>query len=1224
MNTPEVIHSFLRSRGLRVMLFVFIGWLVSRYEVRCGLFYPGVSPATVLWTNGIIPYEFDTNYTITAAQKATYLDGLREWELAANVKIVPRTNQTQYLLLRFAFQSGNDTFVLGTPPVLTVDNLQRSQLCHEMGHALGLDHEQVRVDRDNYVAINFTNIGFGAAYLYDISTNGVTNGVYDFESVMHYDRRVFAINPDLDVIYPQPPYFANYYYRIGNRALSVGDRAAAAFLYGPPATPPTSVVTNTHDGGPGSLRAAIYYANDHPGTTVTFNIPTNDPGFSNGVWTIKTTGQMPPLVADNTVIDGGTQPGYTNHPLVALDGSTILPETYDTSGLVVYAANCSVKKLAFINYQYCGFIFETVSATNNTVSGCHLGIDAAGTNSAPNSYGVTAFLGASDNRIGGTNAGDRNVISGNLHFGVFLSDTNTARNTILGNYIGLGIAGTNAVPNVEGGIAIFGASKSNIVGGTVAAARNVISGNGMGIAIADAGSDANVIVGNYIGTDATGTIGVSNKVHGVEIVGGAKNNRVGGTNAAARNVISGNFDYGVVVTDSGTDNTLVQGNFVGTDATGTFAVPNANGIGVFAQARDTTVGGVGAGNVVSGNFFTGIVITDPGTSNTVVQGNWVGTDVGGTAPVPNTNGISVFNQARNTIIGGTNAGMRNLVSGNHGTGILSTGVDTVGTVVQGNYIGVSSNGTAALGNEGDGISVSSGAQGTLLGGLGAGAGNLVSGNGGTGVALYNTASVLIQGNIIGADKTGTVALTNHGDGVALFFCSQSTVGGATVGAANLISGNAGQGVSIGGGAANNVIAGNLIGTRSNGLSALPNGGSGFYIYGGAQSNTIGGLTAAARNIISGNGQSGMLILGGGTAGNMVLGNFIGTDVSGNSPLGNAAEGVGLFTGPQNNQIGGGTAGAGNVIGASGLRGVFISDAGTSYNLIQGNSIGVGANGTTPLTNGLEGVLIVSGAGTNLVGLNTNGSGAGNRIAFSTGAGVYIGYFDDTNTVGNMIRGNSIHDNGGLGIDLLGGMEIYPYGITANDADDADSGPNNFQNYPTITNIFASGSLTTIAGSLNSDPDRAFLIDVYRNIAADPSGHGEGEIYAGHASLNTDGSGNGTFSLAIIGNFAGQYFTATATDSQTGDTSEFSLAQPATNAPAPAQFTGPFTQTATGFVLRLEVQTNFPMRIQAATNLATNPIAWVTLTNFTPTNTPIQFTDRGATNYRMRFYRVVSP
>jgi hypothetical protein len=161
--------------------------------------------------------------------------------------------------------------------------------------------------------------------------------------------------------------------------------------------------------------------------------------------------------------------------------------------------------------------------------------------------------------------------------------------------------------------------------------------------------------------------------------------------------------------------------------------------------------------------------------------------------------------------------------------------------------------------------------------------------------------------------------------------------------------------------------------------------------------------------------------------------------------------------------------------------------------------------------------------------------------------------------------------------------------------------------------------------LNSLANRSFLIDVYRNPGSDPSGYGQGQFYAGAVSVTTDGSGNATFAFAnSAGNYAGQYFTATATSSG-GDTSEFGAAVVATNRPAPsAVFSGPFVASTNGFSLRLTLQTNFSYRIQATTNLGTNPIPWVDLTNLTAAISSLTFTDRTATNYRTRFYRVVSP
>lgn len=1058
-----------------------------------GLFYAGVSSTNLFWPGGIIPYEFDTNSALTAAQKATYLDGLREWELAANVHLVARTVETNYLLLRFGFQQGVNTFVLGTPSVLTIDSLRRNQICHEMGHALGLDHENTRPDRDTFISINFTNLDPSATYLYELATNDTMYGNYDFESVMHYGRDLFAINPNVDVITPQPDYFVKYYYRIGNFATSVGDRAAVAFLYGPPTNALTSVVTRTADSGFGSLRAAIYYANDHPGTTITFNISTNDPGYANGVWTIKATGEMPPLVANGTVLDGGSQPGFTDHPLIALDGSALLPEAYSSSGLYLYATNCTVRDLALINYSFCGIVLQTISAVSNTLAGCHVGVDASGSNAAPNAYqGVYLNLGANNNFIGGTDPGDRNIISGNTQYGVLMLDPNTSNNIVLGNYIGVSKNGAVAISNAIAGVGIWGGSRNNTVGGADAGAGNVISGNGYGVLVSDTNTFGNSVLGNLIGTDATGTLPIPNEF-GVGILGGARTNSIGG----ARNIIAGNQSYGIVIAGQQTSFNQVQANYIGSDHTGSNAVPNGTGIGIWGGARYNTVGDPSTRdlpNLISGNTGYGVLIADPGTTSNLVTHARIGSQADGMTSLPNGTGIGIFGGAsRNTVLGNT-------ISGNNADGVLIADAGTTGNEIQGNVIGLNRLGTAALPNAYSGVSILSGAERNLVG-----------------------------------------------------------------------------------------------------------GGSGL----------------VTRNVLSGNGGSGVYLAGANTSQNVIRNNYIGTDATGNAPLGNGAEGVAIFGGATSNLIGGIVADTGNVIGASTYRGIFIADTNTSGNLVQGNFIGVGADGVSPLTNGFDGVAIANGASGNVIGLASDGSGKANRIAFSTYDGVYLGYGGQPGTSGNSVRGNAIYTNGYLGINLAGGTEDF-LGVTTNDIDDGDGGPNHLQNFPVIITTYAGPATTTVLGRLNSAANRSYLIDIYRNANPDVSGYGEGENYVGSTGLTTDDNGNGSFIFVTDTNFAGQYFTASATDTTTGDTSEFSLAALATNALPPPQFNPPLTLTSSGFVGSAVLAVGQSYRIQAATNLVLIPTPWTDLTNFIATATNYLFLDPDATNYPMRFYRVVSP
>ncbi len=1008
-------------------------WLLAAGPVLAGNFYAGTSPANIPWPGGVVPYEF-TN-TLTAAQQQTYLDGLREWELAANVKFVPHTNQARWIL--FSYDTNFLDFVAGgsySPQMVTVSSLGRAQVCHEMGHSFGFTHENIRPDTTNYIAVLTNDVADEPSniYWFTVDPTSVTNGNYDYESVMHLGWDFDSTDPGvLATQQPRPPNFPRYEFRMGNYCLSPGDRAALAYLYGPPAVPLTNVVTTTADVGPGSLRAAIYYATDHSGATVRFNIPTSDPGYSNGVFNIHLTGQLPPLVANGMVIDGSTRPGFAGNPLIVVDGSQILPETFTSdTGVLIYSSSNQLKNISFTGFNWNGLTLEYADATNNTISGCWLGVDATGANAASNAYqGILFVQGASHNFIGGTNALERNVISGNGQYGVWMSDTNTTGNIILGNYIGTDASGSFAVPNALGGIGIFYNGAGHVIGGTNAAARNVISGNG-GAGIWLGGTNVNQVIveGNYIGLNAAGTAAVANTPDGINVVGGATGNLIGGAGGSARNVISGNQLYGIYISDPGTSNNLVLGNYLGTDLTGTNALGNGSiGIGLLTNASGNTIGGTAAGarNLLSGNPDYGIALI--GVSGNAIQGNYIGTDLSGKALPANsnqTNGIGLWDGSANNLIGGTNPGAGNLISGNQQYGIFISDPGTSNNLVLGNFIGPDATGTNAMGDGGFGIGIWSDASGNIIGGTGPDAGNLISGNPG-------------------------------------------------------------------------------------------------FSYGIAM---------------------------GGANGNVVQGNFIGTDLTGTNALANGFANVALWGGSTGNLVGG------------------------------------------------------------------PGAGAGNVIAFAGSAGVVL---YDSDTTNNSIRGNSIFGNGYLGINFNNdGVTPNHIGFLA--------GPNDLQNYPDITNAFGFGSSTVTAGTLNSLPNQLYFVDVYCSPAADPSGYGQGKFYLGSATVTTDGSGNGTFAFTTsAGNYTGQYVTVTAT-SEGGDTSEFSLAVLATNFPGPlAQFAGPYQSHTNGFVFSLTLQTNFSYRIQAATNLDT-PIVWTDLTNFLATNSPFNFSDRAATNYRARFYRVVSP
>ena len=199
------------------------------------------------------------------------------------------------------------------------------------------------------------------------------------------------------------------------------------------------------------------------------------------------------------------------------------------------------------------------------------------------------------------------------------------------------------------------------------------------------------------------------------------------------------------------------------------------------------------------------------------------------------------------------------------------------------------------------------------------------------------------------------------------------------------------------------------------------------------------------------------------------------------------------------------------------------------NRVQGNFIGTDKDGNEALGNGSDGVVIVSSDGNTVGG---PASGAGNRIAHNGGDGVLV---FGAGAVGNRVLSNSTFLNTGLGIDL--GVD----GVTANDTDDPDGGANRLQNFPVITSATRdqSAGFTTISGRLNSNPSQSFTIQCFV-AAPDPSGRGEGQIPLGQTTATTNANGNDN-SFTCVSPVAqpGQVVTATATNTATGDTSEFS-------------------------------------------------------------------------------------
>jgi hypothetical protein len=864
-------------------------------------------------------------------------------------------------------------------------------------------------------------------------------------------------------------------------------------------------------------------------------------------------------------------------------------------------------------------------SNGNTVAGNLIGTDVSGTMSFGNGLGI--LITGQFNRIGTDGDGvadeaEGNLISGNSFHGIQILGPDPgggpfppivgphqedgehepvgSDNVVAGNFVGVDVTGAAALPNFGTGIAIRSGSHNRIGtdGNAVAddAERNVISANfGPGVEIR--GSD-NLVAGNLIGTDATGSTGLGNET-GVLIAG--QRNRIGTdgnglADAAERNVISANSFSGVDIGGRPhgafqaiiaanrlaqevpqRDDNVVAGNYIGTNITGTLALGNRlMGVAINSSPGNRIGAGGGLpaaeGNLISGNLTGGLSIA---ADHTLVAGNFIGTDATGRAALGNGFGVQVsgaFNLIGTNGDGITDRAEANLIAGNLSDGVLLIGEGPGGPAPA---VVASQNGDEPPGDD------------ELM-------------------IVFAGGRNIVAGNLIGTDATGQAALGNAGHGVSVVgFTGIQTV---FIEVERIVEREVEVCDELG--CRIEIVTERIIELVP--FTALTIAGAQNRI--GTDGNGIG--DEAERNVISANAGSGVEIDG--AEQTVVAGNHIGVDVAGTAPLGNGMIGVSISRGRLNRigTDGDGLADAAerNVISANASDGVRIfSDVfdegeppddplpvppvqGASLeeppqppgdrNLVAGNSIGTDATGVLELGNGGSGVLLFGfGAAANQIGGSAE---LGNTIAFNARDGVGV---RDAAT-GNQVRGNAVHSNGGLGIDLGGEvmreefvetvtrlvaeerLEIVEVvicdrvefrlrrvvilrevqqqrlairvidtggdGVTLNDELDDDLGPNHGQNFPLLSRAEAVAG-TRVAGQLNGRPEDTFRLDFYASTAADPSGFGEGERYLGTAEVTTDGSGFGRFDLLLpVKTRPGALVTATATDEE-GNTSEFSPA-----------------------------------------------------------------------------------
>ena len=495
----------------------------------------------------------------------------------------------------------------------------------------------------------------------------------------------------------------------------------------------------------------------------------------------------------------------------------------------------------------------------------------------------------------------------------------------------------------------------------------------------------------------------------------------------------------------------------------------------------------------------------PGGHN-IIEGNFIGTDVTGTQDRGNGGrGVGIEQNSSDNLIGGTAPQARNLISANTNVGLRVFGPGATGNRIEGNFIGTDATGKQALGNRNGGVLILDEAL-NLIGGTDAGAGNVISGND------FNRDE---SGNIVGASAGLTIARP---------------------------------------GAKMNLIQGNIIGADVTGTAALGNPSEGVLINEGASENTVGGSVDVARNILSGNNRQGIVVGSRNPPdgseppklNNLIEGNFIGTDVTGTQRLGNGRTGVliaeaGNPTLIRNNVIS--ANGNGSVLGTGhgiSLGGLFVDPAdgvifGGKGSEVTGNKIGTDVTGSKDLGNLLNGIYVENRTLDHKI--------RNNVIAFNKGNGVCVPNDPGDTRIPSgepgikiLIGENSIFSNEAIGIDL-GDPGVNPLHQIPATAAEANHG----QDYPVLMAVAGDASATTVEANFKGEPNKTYTIEVYRNplgATADCKARPQGKAFMRSFKITTDATGNRAFTIALPPMDGGGFVSATAIDVD-NNTSEFS-------------------------------------------------------------------------------------
>jgi hypothetical protein len=697
---------------------------------------------------------------------------------------------------------------------------------------------------------------------------------------------------------------------------------------------------------------------------------------------------------------------------------------------------------------------------------------------------------------------------------------------------------------------------------------------------------------------------------------------VGGPLPAQGNVISGNARAGVELGRTA-EGASVWNNRIGTDLSGTFALPNGGpGVWVFSPALNR-IGMTGAGNLISGNELAGIFIEagygGPPGVGPHIAGNVVGLDQSGSRALPNQGDGILISLRGDALVEG------NVVSGNLRSGITLASLNAGGVTIRVNRIGTDRTGSSAIGNRAHGIWAVSGRN--RIGGAGVGEGNQVSGNVLDGIVVVGDLGAnRIQGNWIGIDATGTRRLPNGGVGI-IIGSPGNQVGGDLLTEGNLVSGNLSLGILVSGSpATGNVIEGNRVGSDVTGRVSLGNFG-GIAI--NTPSNCVGSPDPARRNLVSGNIHSGIQIWGENNTGNEIVGNYVGTTLDGRAPLGN--RGTGIEVSSSFTRIH-----SGNVVSGNGDQGIGVyGRSGNQYcraTEITGNLIGLGADGRSRIGNRLTGISLADVQDTqivgnriacnrehgirawgescrglvlrgNIIGADIEGAPVGNAehgiLLFAFQVQIGGDTADEANWVlgsgqngitvnwqstGVAILRNVIRDNQRLGIEL---ETRFGWGPSPHVDAGTDSGRSILQGFPVVDSALQTLDSVVVRGSFRGGLSGRYRLDFY-GVDVPRLTNGEGERWMGRRDVVGSPGARQPFEFTLPGTAA--WVTATVTD-PAGNTSEFGTNTLVLQRRSQLRM----MRIPSGPLVLAWAAPSGGLRIESATNLVP-PVSWTTLTN----------------------------